>query len=391
MLIFRLAFKNIIGAGLRTWLSVLVLSFSYITIIFTQGMYRGMSQQITSAMIATELGDGQYWNSAYDPDELFDLDKANGVLPAEFDPAINSGQAVPILFYPGSIYPQGRLRPVIIKGIPDRQQVLAIPAQFLVVEDPEIVKAVIGERMANSCKLAQGDLVTLRWRDSDGTFDAVDVEIAHIMKTIVPAADQGILWLNLHQLQTMTGLDQSATMIVISPELTRRPDLPGWDFKSVYYLTEEIRAMVKMKSSGAMILYFVLIGLALIAIFDSQVLSIFHRRREMGTMMALGMTRLRLILLFTLEGAMHGVLAMLLAFIYGTPLLIWSIRSGIALPAISSRWGIALSDHLFPHYTIGLIVFTILLVMILVTVVSYLPLRRISRLKPTDALRGKLS
>jgi len=391
MLIFRLALKNILGAGLRTWLSVLVLSFSYLTIIFTQGLYHGMSEQITSAMVATELGDGQYWNSAYDPDELFDLDKANGILPAELIPALDSGLAVPVLFYPGSIYPQGRLRPVIVKGIPAEQDLLAIPARFLSIGDAEIVRAVIGERMAGSCNLRQGDLVTLRWRDHDGTFDAVDLEIAQVMKTIVPTADQGILWLNLEQLQKMTGLINSATMVVVSPSLAERPVLSEWNFKSVFDLTDEIRAMVRMKSGGAMILYFVLIGLALIAIFDSQVLSVFHRRREMGTMMALGLTRFRLIMLFTLEGAMHGVLAGLLAFVYGTPLLIWSVRSGIALPVASDRWGIALSDHLFPHYTISLIVLTVVLVMLLVTFISYLPLRRITRLKPTDALRGKLS
>jgi len=34
---------------------------------------------------------------------------------------------------------------------------------------------------------------------------------------------------------------------------------------------------------------------------------------------------------------------------------------------------------------------TILIIMLTVTIVSYLPSRKISRLKPTDALKGKMT
>jgi ABC-type antimicrobial peptide transport system permease subunit len=50
-----------------------------------------------------------------------------------------------------------------------------------------------------------------------------------------------------------------------------------------------------------------------------------------------------------------------------------------------------LTDTLYPQYGWKLVVGTILIVLITVTIVSYLPTRKIAKLKPTDALRGKMT
>ncbi len=61
--------------------------------------------------------------------------------------------------------------------------------------------------------------------------------------------------------------------------------------------------------------------MAMLAVFDTQVLSIFRRQKEIGTYVALGMTRGQVVKLFTIEGAMHSVLAALVGAVYGIPLL----------------------------------------------------------------------
>ena len=105
--------------------------------------------------------------------------------------------------------------------------------------------------------------------------------------------------------------------------------------------------------------------------------------------MALGFTRLKVIMLFTLEGAFHGVLAALLGAVYGIPLMVGFARSGWAMPQSVDNYGIALGEKLYPIYSAGLIIGTIILVMLTTTVVSFLPTRKITKLKPTEALKGK--
>ena len=44
-------------------------------------------------------------------------------------------------------------------------------------------------------------LVTLRWRDKNGAFDAAEIIIANIFKTNVPTVDGGQIWIPIDQLQ----------------------------------------------------------------------------------------------------------------------------------------------------------------------------------------------
>jgi putative ABC transport system permease protein len=390
MVIPKLALRNLLGAGLRTWLNVLVLSFSYVAIIYMQGIYKGMNDQVEQATIAAQYGGGQYWQEAYDPYDPLSLDDAHQVIPDALQKNIANHEATPILIRQGTIYPNGRFRTVLLKGIDPAQSIVIIPSSLL-SQRGEIVPVLIGSRMAQSTGLSKGDYLTVQWRDLNGTFDACDVQIVEIMKTTVQEIDNNQLWLPLNQLQQMTGMPGEATMIIVSKDYLPAQDYSGWSFKNLDYLLRDLREMVGMKTMGASIMYTVLLFLAMLAIFDTQILSIFRRRKEMGTLMAMGMTRLKIVQLFTLEGAMHGVLAALVAAVYGIPLTVYTARQGWALPGSTDSYGIAIGEKIFPIYSVALVTGTILLVLGITTIVSFLPTRKIAKLKPTDALRGKLS
>ena len=53
MIAFKLAFKNLIGAGLRTLLIVFVLSLAYVLIIYMNGLYQGWDRQARIETIAS--------------------------------------------------------------------------------------------------------------------------------------------------------------------------------------------------------------------------------------------------------------------------------------------------------------------------------------------------
>jgi ABC-type lipoprotein release transport system permease subunit len=53
--------------------------------------------------------------------------------------------------------------------------------------------------------------------------------------------------------------------------------------------------------------------------------------------------------------------------------------------------GMTIATTLYPTFGLKLLLGTVLLAMVSVTIVSFLPTRRIAKLKPTDALRGKMS
>jgi putative ABC transport system permease protein len=128
----------------------------------------------------------------------------------------------------------------------------------------------------------------------------------------------------------------------------------------------------------------------MLAIFDTQVLSIFRRQKEIGTYIAMGMTRSQVVGLFTVEGAMHAVLAVIIGAIYGFPFLLWQMNLGFSLPSGTDDLGITIAKTIYPVYGLGLILSTVLLVLIITTIVSYIPASKISKMKPTEALKGKI-
>lgn len=388
MLAFKLAFKNLVGAGLRTWLNVSVLSFAFVVIVFYNGMLDGWNRQGRSDTKAWETGNGQYWHPLYDRYDPFSLQDAHAAVNGEAAKLVTKRQITPILITQATAYPQGRMLNVMLKGIDPDQEILMIPSAKLLSENGEI-PALIGKRMAESSHLKKGDRVLIRWRDINGTFDARDVLIADVFSSNVPTVDVSQFYIPLASLQEMTGMKNEATLLVAATTLNNTA-IKGWTFKDTKFLLKDFDEMINAKKGGSRIIYLLLLSIALLAIFDTQVLSIFRRQKEIGTYIALGMTRAKVIWLFTVEGSMHSILALVLGSLYGIPLLLLINKYGIPMPKSADQAGVAISEKIIPFYSLGMLVSTILLVVISATVVSYFPTRRISKMKPTDALKGKI-
>jgi ABC-type lipoprotein release transport system permease subunit len=189
----------------------------------------------------------------------------------------------------------------------------------------------------------------------------------------------------------MLQMPGEATLLVTAKGGPSLGHVEGWVFRDLDFLLKDLQEIIQSKSIGGAIFYTILLLLAMLAIFDTQVFAIFRRRKEIGTLIALGMTRNRVIRLFTIEGAMHGILAALMAAVWGIPFLAWLASTGWAMPQATDDFGMAIAERIYPYYSVGLVVGTTAIVMMAVTIVSFIPARRIARLKPTDAIRGKTS
>ena len=388
MLAIKLAFKNLLGAGLRTWLNVSVLSFAFVIIVFYNGMLDGWNMQAFNDTKDWEVGNGQLWHSAYDPFDPFCLQDAHAPLSEKIKALVDDHQLTPVLITQATIYPQGRMQNILLKGIDPQQQIIKLPASLL-KQETGAVPAIIGKRMAASAKLKNGDLVLMRWRDKNGTFDAREVKIVDIFRSNVQSIDNNQVWIPLNILQQITGMENEATLMIAAKTYSGG-SIGIWQFKDLKFLLKEITEILQAKKSGAMVVSVLLLAIALLAIFDTQVLSIFRRQKEIGTYIALGMTRFQVVKIFTIEGSVHSLLAIILGSIYGIPLLWYMHYAGIPMPKMVDSMGVSISDKIIPVYSMELIISTILLVIISATIVSYFPTRRITHMKPTDALKGKI-
>lgn len=381
-LAFQLAYRNLMGAGLRTWLNVSVLSFAFVLIILYNGILDGWNHQARNDTIAWEYGEGQLRNKDYDPYDPFTILDGHGVLPEK-----NQEGLTPILLRQGTIYPDGRMLSSLIKGIDAHQTIINIPTQKL-KESKALLPVLIGKRMAESANLNEGDEVLMRWRDKNGTYDASNITIAGIFDCNVPNVDNGQIWMDIDKLWEITQLQGSATYYIASNDTPL--SITDWKYFSQENLLQDITDMIEMKKYSSSIMYGLLLTIALLAIFDTQVLSIFRRQKEIGTYIALGMTRLKVVILFTFEGTMYSILAIILGSVYGIPLFMYLSKTGMGMPEVSQEMGVAVAERIYPVYGLSLFLNTVLLVVISATIVSFLPARKIAKMNPVDALKGKM-
>lgn len=386
MLALKLAMKNLLGAGLRTWLNVAVLSFAYVLIIFYNGMLDGWNRQGRNDTMDWDIGKGQLWHPEYDRFDFYTIQDAHSPVTGKVKQLVDDGKLTPILMTQATVFPQGRMQGVLLKGIDPGQQILKIPSAVLGNEG-DVNHAIIGNRMAKTLNVKEGDNMLIRWRDKNGTFDAIEIKIAKVFKTDVPPVDNGQVYMNLETVRRMTGMEGEATYLVSgSEEVTG--NMNGWVYKDLGFLLEDFDKLLRSKRGGSMIMQSLLLIIALLAIFDTQILSIFRRQKEIGTYIALGMTRGQVVGIFTVEGGAHSILAALVGAAYGIPLFYYLDKIGITFGV--GDMGVTMAETIFPYYNLKLIVTTLVFVVCAATFVSYLPAKRISKMRPTDALKGKI-
>jgi len=392
-MLFKIAIKNLLGAKLRTWLNVFVTALSFFMIILFSAMYDGMREHAKQVTIDTEIAGGAYWHPEYDPLDPMTFEDAHSIIPRDLKLLVDQKKAVPVLVSQASIYPNGRIMPIIMKGITPEQNIVNMPTEMLVGHEEVTVPVLIGRGMAKDANLEVGDAFTIRWLDADRTYDADEGTVVHIMDTENFKLDMGHIWVPLKKAQTMLAMEEEATYVTYAEGLSVVKNKHDWIPRDVKYLIRDMEALIKADEPNAAIMYIILLCFAAMGIFNAQVLSIFRRGREIGTLMALGMTRTRVVGLFTLEGGLNAFLAAIMTVILFGPLLWYFGTNGIWLGVDYSdgAMGIIVEKYLIPVYSVGLVVTTTIIVSIIVLIVSYLPSRRIARMKPTDALRGKVT
>ena len=392
-MLFKIAIKNLLGARLRTWLNVFVTALSFFMIILFSAMYDGMREHAKQVTIDTEIAGGAYWHPQYDPMDPMTFEDAHAVPPSTVKALVNQGKAFPVLVSQASIYPNGRIMPVIMKGITPEQNIVNMPTQMLAGHEEVTIPVLIGRSMAKDARLEVGDAFTIRWLDADRTYDADEGTVVHIMSTENFKLDMGHIWIPLEKAQTMLAMEGEATYVTYAEGLSIVENKGNWIPRDVKYLIRDMEALIEADEPNAAIMYVILLCFAGMGIFNAQVLSIFRRGKEIGTLMALGMTRARVVGLFTLEGGLNALLAAILTIILFGPVLWYFGVNGIWLGVDYSdgAMGLIVEKYLIPVYSVGLVVTTTIIVSIIVLIVSYLPSRRIARMKPTDALRGKVT
>lgn len=390
MMLLKLANRNILGNGKRGIINMLILAFVLVGMIWMMAMFHSWTYRAKQQMRDWEHGQGLLSLRQFDQYDPFTWDQSHAPLTPEMRNAIADSKAVPILLSPAVIYPEGRMMSVLTRGIPADQKLLKLPTSALRDTSSGYIPALVGSQFARNLRIKEGDTFSMRIKDVHGSYDALDLQIVKVMQAPVPTVDAGAIWIDLDRLREIKDMPGEASLIVLGDPKLGSLARGDWQYLSVDYLLKDLLEIVRTKKGGQMFMFGLFLFLAMLAIFDTQVLSLFMRRKEIGTLVALGMTRGQVIRLFTLEGMLYLLYGTGLGIVIGTPLFLYFGLHGWVMPPEYQDFGISgLSETLYFSYPPDIIMTSLTIMLVTTWLASWIPTLRISRLKPTDALRGR--
>ena len=121
---------------------------------------------------------------------------------------------------------------------------------------------------------------------------------------------------------------------------------------------------------------------------NPQILNIFKRQKEIGTLLALGMEANKVVRIFVVEGSLAAFGAVVLSLILGVPFFRWFQSKGLDVSHLSDST-IPVSERIFLDIQFLEVVSSVVLVVLIMIFVAWWPVRKISKLDPTLALRGR--
>lgn len=391
-MILRLAYRNIVANGWRSITNMLVLSVVLIIVVWMQAMYFSWIRLAETQQTDWEYAKGMLRVRSYDPADPFSWEDSHAPISAEMQASVQRGELMPVLLSPASIYPQGRMMSGMLKGIPHDQHLVKLPAQILDPKGRDIIPVLLGSGMARSTRLNEGDVFSIRVKDANGTFNAVDAIVEAVIEIPAVTADIGSIWMDLRALRDLKAMNAEASYLVMAELGLKTLENSEFEYidKNEYFA--DLYQMLKNERFQQVLMYGLLLLLAMLAVFDTQALAVFKRRREIGTLAALGFTRAKISMLFTVEGSLYMLFAGGLSAVLGFPLFWYFARFGFTLPAGYDDYGIqGFSEPIRFVYPIGEILAIYGLILLLTIWVSWIPTRKIATMNPVDALRGKVN
>ncbi|HUX54454.1 MAG TPA: FtsX-like permease family protein [Williamwhitmania sp.] len=266
------------------------------------------------------------------------------------------------------------------------------------LSDNQHIPIIIGEKLAHKLKVKVRSKLVITMQNYDGTLTGGAFRVVGIFRTSNTQFEEGNAFVLRSDLSALMAVPEN-TVSQLALRLKSRDQLSIVD-QQVTALFPKLKVVTWQESDpilgmidGLMLLYIVaflvIILLALgFVIVNTMLMVILERVRELGMLMAIGMSKGRVFSMIMVETVLltttGGVVGMMLG--YGTVMI--TGHTGINLSSVSQGLrAMGYSPMVYPHIDIFFLLMVTALVLITGLVASIFPAIRALKLKPVEALR----
>lgn len=401
-MLLRLAFRNVLRARARSALTIAALLFCVMMSLLLSGLVMGVGESLASEAIEGSVGSLQVHRAGYFEKRDRQPLKFNLEQSADMEATLRATKHVkavtPRLTFSGLLTNGSQGTVAVMTAVDPATVREALPrADMYLNGDPlqpgDTNGVQLGIELAHALGAKQGAPLMISAQGLSGRDNALDLELRGTLNGQNPLTSKRAATVPLAFAQSLLGMEGKVTEYVIAvdepsymnsvAEALRQQLGAGYEVQTWEQLRPGLSDVRLLQRAilGAVSLVFLII--ALFGVANTLLMSVLERTREIGTMLAVGMTRSQVARLFMLEALVQAVIGS-------------SVGLAIALPIISlarSRGGFTV-----PMGNLGG-VFTVMPT--LLTVVPFIvvgatclgsvlaavsPALRAARLRPVEAL-----
>ena len=405
MLIVKLAWRNLLRNKRRTLLTVMLVGFSLVSLILTDGMVKGMQEKLVGSITQTLTGEAQIHKKGFreeldekkfidDPVPIINQIRLNKDIQT-FAPRVVFGGMIasPYNITGGVIYGVDAARELGISKIKEA----LIEGAYLSGSPREIL---IGKSMSEILEVSLGDRIVISAAEvRNGEISQELFRVSGIFEFGLSDLDNSLGFINLNVAQSLLGLNEGIHQIVVR---FKNPE-NALDLQSSFYQTANsgnieaiswkdynpsIASLIGMSNYATVIIGVTLFLLATFGVINSLFMSIYERLYELGVAKAIGTSGPELMSLVILEAFLLGVISCIFGSSVGYFANSWFAVHGIPFGTYEFS-GVILRGI---HTKLALEQFTLLpsCIIILVLVSAIYPSIFAARIMPVDSMRRSL-
>ncbi len=401
----KLAWRNIWRNKRRTLITVASVFFAIFFALVMRAMQLGSYGHWTDSIVKAYCGFIQvhkagYWNdptleNSFESDAEHEnkiklVENVSGIIPRFESFALASAG--------------NQTKGVMVVGIDTEKEKQLTNPETKIIKGSYLNKdstsVLVSQRLAEFLKLDVKDTVTLLSQGFQGVTAAGIFPVNGIIRMPNPELDRRLIFMSLSDAQYLYNAPGRLTSLVININKTNKLDPTTNRIKSIFDLNkyevmswkelnpEIVQAIDSDQSSG-----FIMLGLLYMivgfGVLGTLIMMTTERKREFGVIVALGMQKLKLGLLVTMEMILLGIIGITAGIIGSIPVILYFKHNPIELTGeyamMFEQYGM---EPIMPFllridYFIGqsLVVFLIFFIALLYPVYTVIRLREINALK----------
>ena len=404
MWIFQLAWKNLWRNRSRTLITVAAIFFAVILSTIAESLKKGVFENLVKNVVSFYTGYIQVHKTGYQDEQILD----NGFMQdSNVEKLIYSNTNISVVTPRLEAFAlassEELAKGCMITGIsPGKEHNITglknrlTSGDYLHDEDSAVLLA---EGLAGQLKLSTGDTIYLVGQGYHGATAAGKYPVKGILKFGSPQLNEKILYMSLPAAQAFFSSERLITSYVLS--IHSEKDVVaaaseirkaiGKDYEVLTWeeLLPDIKQHIATDTNNMKVVQGVLYLLICFGIFSTMLMMMLERKFEMGMLVAIGMKKAKMIVLFIAESVFTVLIGCLAGIAVSIPLVYYlnrhPIRIGGDTAAAYERFGF---EAIFPTSTDGSIFLWQAFIVLLIGLgLSLYPALKVIQLKPVTAMK----